>query len=133
MAVESHRGWYRASRGANPHGDGSGSQFHSEGVPQAGRKESGGRTLAASPEFRPVPCESAAAAVRARHALGVPFILSVGDIQPRKNYIGLIRAFARMVRAYPQLKQHLVLVGKPTRFSPKVQAAARESGVAERI
>ena len=89
--------------------------------------------LAASPEFRPVPRESAVAAVRARHAIGGSFILSVGDLQPRKNHIGLIRAFARMVRAYPQLKQNLVLVGKPTWFSAKVQAAARESGAAERI
>jgi glycosyltransferase involved in cell wall biosynthesis len=71
--------------------------------------------------------------VRARHAIASPFILSVGDIQPRKNHIGLIRAFARMVHAYPQLKQRLVLVGKPTWFSPKVEATARESGVAERI
>ena len=41
-----------------------------------------------------------------------PFILSVGDLQPRKNQIGLIRAFARLVRAYPQLKHQLVLAGQ---------------------
>jgi glycosyltransferase involved in cell wall biosynthesis len=88
---------------------------------------------AAASEFRPVSREAATRAVRERHNIGGPFILSVGDIQPRKNHIGLIRAFARMARAYPQLKQDLVLVGKPTWFADKVQAAARESGVAERI
>ena len=89
--------------------------------------------LAAAPAFRPVSRESAAAAVRDRYAIGAPFILSVGDIQPRKNHIGLIRAFARMVHAYPQLKHHLVFVGKPTWFSPRVQEAARACGVGERI
>jgi len=89
--------------------------------------------LAAAPEFRPVSREGAAAAVRERYSIGGPFILSVGDIQPRKNHIGLIRAFARMARAYPQLTHNLVLVGKPTWFSPKVEEAARESGVGERI
>jgi glycosyltransferase involved in cell wall biosynthesis len=88
---------------------------------------------AASPEFRPISREAAGAAVRERHRIGGPFILSVGDIQPRKNHIGLIRAFARLVRAYPQLKHELVLVGKPTWFAGRVEEAARESGVAERI
>jgi glycosyltransferase involved in cell wall biosynthesis len=89
--------------------------------------------LAAAPEFRPVSREAAVAAVQERFSIGGPFILSVGDIQPRKNHIGLIRAFARMVKSYPQLKHNLVLVGKPTWFSPKVQEAARESGAEERI
>jgi glycosyltransferase involved in cell wall biosynthesis len=89
--------------------------------------------LAAAPEFRPIAREAAAATVRERYTIGGPFILSVGDMQPRKNQVGLIRAFARLVRAYPQLSHNLVLVGKPTWFSPKVQEAARESGVEDRI
>ena len=62
-----------------------------------------------------------------------PFVLSVGDLQPRKNQIGLIKAFARMVRAYPQLTHRLVLAGKETWFAHRVHEAARESGVADRI
>src|ERR1017187_17858 len=88
---------------------------------------------AAASEFRPAPREAAAAGVEARHDLAGPFILSVGDIQPRKNHIGLIRAFAKLVKAYPQLKHTLALVGKPTWFAAKVEEAARESGVKERI
>jgi len=57
----------------------------------------------------------------------------VGDIQPRKNHIGLIKAFAKLVKAHPQLKHKLVLVGKATWFAAKVEEAARESGVADRI
>ncbi len=62
-----------------------------------------------------------------------PFVLSVGDLQPRKNQIGLIHAFARLVRAHPQLKHRLVLAGKETWFASRVHDAARESGVADRI
>ena len=89
--------------------------------------------LAAAPQFRPISREAAVAAVRERYSIGGPYLLSVGDIQPRKNHIGLIRAFARMVKAYPQLKHNLVMVGKPTWFSDKVKEAARESGAEERI
>ncbi len=55
--------------------------------------------------------------MRDRLKIAEPFILSVGDLQPRKNQIGLIKAFARMVRAYPQLKHQLVLAGKETWFA----------------
>jgi glycosyltransferase involved in cell wall biosynthesis len=88
---------------------------------------------AAASEFRPVSRETAAATVRERFSVPAPFILSVGDLQPRKNQIGLIRAFARLVKAYPQLKQNLVLAGKETWFADRVHEAARESGVADRI
>src|SRR5689334_8395734 len=88
---------------------------------------------AAASEFRPVSRDSAAAAVRERLSIGGPFVLSVGDLQPRKNQIGLIKAFARMVRAYPQLKQNLVLAGKETWFADQVHRAARDSGVSDRI
>ncbi len=88
---------------------------------------------AAAPEFRPISREAASASVRARFSLAAPFLLSVGDLQPRKNQIGLIRAFARLVRAYPQLRHDLVLAGKETWFADRVREAARESGVADRI
>jgi glycosyltransferase involved in cell wall biosynthesis len=88
---------------------------------------------AASPEFRPLPRETAQAAVLDRFSVSGPFILNVGDLQPRKNQIGLIRAFARLVRAYPQIKHKLALAGKDTWFAGRVREAARDSGVADRI
>jgi glycosyltransferase involved in cell wall biosynthesis len=88
---------------------------------------------AASPEFRPLPREAAQAAVLDRFSVSGPFILNVGDLQPRKNQIGLIQAFARLVRAYPQIKHKLALAGKDTWFAGRVREAARQSGVADRI
>jgi glycosyltransferase involved in cell wall biosynthesis len=87
----------------------------------------------AASDFRPVSREAAAATVRERFSIAIPFLLSVGDLQPRKNQIGLIRAFARLVHAYPQFKHNLVLAGKDTWFADRVHQAARDSGVAERI
>jgi len=88
---------------------------------------------AAASEFRPILREAAAVSVRDRFSIAGPFLLTVGDIQPRKNQIGLIRAFAKLVRAYPQLKQNLVLAGKETWFGARVREAARESGAVDRI
>jgi glycosyltransferase involved in cell wall biosynthesis len=88
---------------------------------------------AAASEFRPIAREAAMATVSERFAIGSPFILAVGDLQPRKNHIGLIRAFSRLAGAYPQLKHNLVLAGKPTWFADRVREAARESGVSDRI
>src|SRR5690349_23827535 len=52
---------------------------------------------AAAPEFRPISHEAATNTVRERFQIQGPFILSVGDIQPRKNQIGLINAFSKLL------------------------------------
>jgi glycosyltransferase involved in cell wall biosynthesis len=88
---------------------------------------------AAAPEFRPLPRETARTAVLERFSISGPFILNVGDLQPRKNQIGLIKAFAKLVRAYPQIKHKLALAGKDTWFAGRVREAAHDSGVADRI
>ena len=88
---------------------------------------------AAAPGFRPVSHENASAFVASRYRIPVPYILTVGDLQPRKNHIGLIAAFAKLVKAYPQLKHRLLLAGKDTWYGARVRAAARESAVSERI
>lgn len=88
---------------------------------------------AAGATFRPVHREAAVTSMRTRLHIAAPFILTVGDLQPRKNQIGLIAAFAKLIRAHPQLKHHLVLAGKETWFASKVREAARLSGVVDRI
>jgi glycosyltransferase involved in cell wall biosynthesis len=88
---------------------------------------------AAGSHFRPVPREVATARVRQRFGIHAPFLLTVGDLRPRKNQMGLIRAFARLVRAFPQFRHDLVVAGKETWFAERVHRAARDSGVADRI
>lgn len=88
--------------------------------------------LAAATCFRPIARDSAAAVVRERFGISAPFLLSVGDLQPRKNHPGLIRAFAELLNAWP-FPHTLVLAGKETWYAERVREAARASGVAERI
>jgi glycosyltransferase involved in cell wall biosynthesis len=88
---------------------------------------------AAASLFRPLPHEAAAAWVWRRFGIQPPFILNVGDLQVRKNQAGLIRAFADMVRACPQLSHRLVLAGKDGWHGQAVRQAALESGVAGRV
>lgn len=88
---------------------------------------------AAGPEFRPIPREHAIASLRNRFPLPAPLVLCVGDLQPRKNQIGLIHAFSKLICAHPELRHHLVLAGQDTWFSDRVREAAAKSGVADRI
>jgi glycosyltransferase involved in cell wall biosynthesis len=88
---------------------------------------------AASPIFRPIASDTARARVLDRFGLSAPFLLTVGDLQPRKNQIGLVLAFAAMVQARPRLPHSLVIAGKETWFSNRVRQAAQESGAADRI
>ena len=83
--------------------------------------------------FRPQPRQQAKAFVEGRFKVPGPFILTVGDLQPRKNQIGLIRAFEELLCAHPDLPHHLMLVGKETWFAPHVHQAAKKSLVKDRI
>jgi glycosyltransferase involved in cell wall biosynthesis len=86
-----------------------------------------------SSAFRPVAREAARRSLPASLNIPFPYVLTVGDLQPRKNHLGLIRAFEELVRNYPQLPHHLVVVGKETWYAPTVTAAAKKSFVHDRI
>lgn len=88
---------------------------------------------AASAEFKVISRGRATQAIEERFGIDSPFVFSVGDLQPRKNHIGLIAAFAALIAAHPKLKHHLVIAGQNTWFTPKVRAAAQASGIASRI
>jgi len=83
--------------------------------------------------FRPMARESAQRWVRTHFGLRTPFVLTVGDLQPRKNHVGLIRAFESLVEAHPQVPHHLVIVGKESWYASTVRARARRSSLADRI
>jgi len=89
--------------------------------------------LAAQEHFRPMNRAQARERARERFGIDRPFLLNVGDVQPRKNQLGLIRAFHDLIREDPQLPHLLVLTGQETWFSPRVREEIRRSGLAERI
>ena len=88
---------------------------------------------ACSDIFKPVSRAKAKAFVEGRFQVAHPFILCVGDLQPRKNLPGLIRAFEELVGNYPELPHHLVMVGKDTWYASKVHQAAENSPFGNRI
>ncbi len=88
---------------------------------------------AVASSFRPVDRELAAALVEERFGIRGPFILTVGDLQPRKNHLGLLRAFEAMLGQHPHLPHRLVFVGKETWCSKELHKAVVRSGVAGRV
>jgi glycosyltransferase involved in cell wall biosynthesis len=88
---------------------------------------------AAAASFRPIPREAASAWVRSQFRIAAPFVLNVGDLQPRKNQIGLIKAISEMIRACPHLPHHLVLAGQENWRGSETRRVAEASGFAGRI
>jgi glycosyltransferase involved in cell wall biosynthesis len=89
--------------------------------------------LAAQDHFRPLDRAAAAHLVREKYGLAHPYILTVGDLQPRKNQVSLVRAFRELIRETPELPHRLVLAGKDTWFAPRVREEVRRSGLGERV
>ncbi|MBI3681711.1 MAG: glycosyltransferase family 4 protein [Acidobacteria bacterium] len=88
---------------------------------------------AVSSSFRPIQRDQARERVAGRFGIRGPFLLNVGDLQPRKNQLGLIRAFEELIRHHPRLEHHLVLVGQNKLDAPAVRQAAQQSFVSGRI
>ena len=81
------------------------------------------------PRFRPIADVEARARVRAKYGLPERFILSVGTIQPRKNYERLVQAFSRL--QIPDL--WLVIVGGKGWLYTKLFQQVKELNVQDRV
>ncbi len=88
---------------------------------------------AVSSQFRPIDRQVAAGIIERKFELRGPFVLTVGDLQPRKNHLGLLKAFEEVLRAHPQLKHDLVFVGKETWYSKELHRAVERSSVRGRV
>jgi glycosyltransferase involved in cell wall biosynthesis len=62
---------------------------------------------------------------------GVPYVLMVGTVEPRKNHIGVLRAFERLTDAHPRLR--LVLAGGWGWRCRPIREALERSPARERI
>jgi glycosyltransferase involved in cell wall biosynthesis len=89
--------------------------------------------IGVSAAFRPVDRTLAAARVKQTYGYDFPYVLSVGDLIPRKNQMRLIQSFAALLAAEPQLPHHLVLAGKDSWFGERVRRFAARSAAAARI
>jgi glycosyltransferase involved in cell wall biosynthesis len=84
-------------------------------------------------QFRPIEREVARAAIQRKFGFQRPFILTVGDLQPRKNHLGLLQAFEDVLQAEPQLQHDLVFVGKETWYSRELHRAVNKSALRDRV
>lgn len=88
---------------------------------------------AADPAFRPLDRQQAAKVVKEAFGIDAPFLFCLGNLQRRKNQLGLIRAFETLMTANPEFPHHLVFSGKQTPQSAEILAAARRSPHRDRI
>jgi glycosyltransferase involved in cell wall biosynthesis len=80
---------------------------------------------AAGPHFHPIgPIHPMASLTAA------PYIFMVGDLQPRKNHVGAIRAFAAFAG---RNRYRLRIAGRETSFAAEIRREAAASGVGGRI
>jgi glycosyltransferase involved in cell wall biosynthesis len=84
-------------------------------------------------QFRPIEREVARAAIQRKFGIRRPFVLTVGDLQPRKNHVGLLHAFEDVLRAEPKLPHDLVFVGKETWYSRELHRAVDRSNIRDRV
>ncbi|HEX8494169.1 MAG TPA: glycosyltransferase family 1 protein [Pyrinomonadaceae bacterium] len=86
--------------------------------------------LAAPAHFAPVTDEQEMKRVRELYGIEGDYILAVGSIQPRKNLVRLIAAYALLHRARPsQALPRLVLAGKRAWLYGETLRAVREHGL----
>lgn len=85
-----------------------------------------------SARFRPAD-EPAITAARARYGIARPYFLYVGTLQPRKNLVRLIEAFARLESGDLVTSPQLVIAGKRGWLTEAIERRAAELGVAERV
>ncbi|CAA9585520.1 MAG: hypothetical protein AVDCRST_MAG88-3879 [uncultured Thermomicrobiales bacterium] len=88
--------------------------------------------VAAEARFHPFTEEERAAGRRTLAGAGVPdgpYFLTVGTLEPRKNHIGLLRAFARLRRL--GAPHRLVIAGQPGWGFEPIFAAVERHGLAE--
>ncbi len=85
--------------------------------------------LAAGESFRPVEDQVQIAAVKARYGITGDYFLYVGTLQPRKNLVRLLEAYAAMQIQNPQL----VLVGKKGWLYDEIFAVVQKLGLQEQV
>jgi glycosyltransferase involved in cell wall biosynthesis len=81
--------------------------------------------------FRPIEDQALLEKVRKRYNLPPRFILGLGTLQPRKNFTGLIRAFADLRFAISNL--HLVIVGGKGWLYEEIFATVEHLGLGKKV
>jgi len=87
---------------------------------------------AAAPMFSRLAVPPTAADLLSRFGLRGPYVLAVGNLQPRKNLLRLVEAFASLIQQTP-LDHQLVLVGKSQWRESDVHACIHHYKLTDRV
>lgn len=87
--------------------------------------------LGVDESFRPLPRESTAATIRALD-LPADYFLFVGTIEPRKNLLGLVRAYRDLLQELPDAPK-LVIAGRPGWHYRQVMSDIADVGMNQNI
>lgn len=88
--------------------------------------------MAAHRRFRPIRNQEALEEFRNRYGLTHPYILSVGTLEPGKNLVRVVRAFARL-RSKGAGDFHLLLVGDKGWLYHDIFAEVQRCGLQEQV
>lgn len=86
--------------------------------------------MAVDEGFAPMEKEEAAARVKQKYGISSPFLLFVSTLEPRKNVVGLIRAFAKVAARIPH---NLVLIGSVGWNADDIFETIRETNLEDRV
>ena len=90
--------------------------------------------IAAAPLFRPVSDDKELQRVRHTYGIDSDYILSVGSIQPRKNLVRLVKAYALLRNRLPEAKlPRLVFVGRRAWLYDETLRALDETGISDAV
>lgn len=87
---------------------------------------------ASSPRFKPISNPDQLLAVREKYGITREFILTVGNLQPRKNIARLIKALDRLTERHPTEYQ-LVIVGQPSWRAGEIRRLLDDKGLHEHV
>lgn len=80
---------------------------------------------------QPPPVDFDVHRIRLKHSLGHRYFLAVSTIEPRKNYVRLVKAFSQFRKRHPDFD--LVIVGAKGSAWPDVSEAIRTAGMTKSI
>lgn len=86
-----------------------------------------------SDRFRPIDDPRITREVLGRYGVGMPYLLFVGTVQPRKNLQRLIEAWAMYLQRTRSTAPTLVIAGKRGWLTEGIERRAHEFGVADRV
>lgn len=88
--------------------------------------------LAAEDIYHPIDKKKAKAVIKKYYSIEEDFILYVGGFSPRKNIIGLIEAFSKLVHSYSK-KIKLVIAGKQGKSYDNYKRRAQELNIEDSV